>query len=174
MTTLLNPTYEEASEPLALAPPLRTLRGATIGLLDNNKKNAGHFLHYVAELLREEQGAAEVKRFRKSNATAPAPAETMAELVACDAVVTAIGDCGSCSSCTLHDAITAEAAGTPAVGVMTESFVPAARLMAEMHGIPTYGFAVIGHPFSSDGEAQLRGKAAATVRQAVELLTQAR
>jgi hypothetical protein len=71
----------------------------------------------------------------------------------------------------LHDAITSEKAGTPAVAVITEAFVPTADLMAEVCGMPGYRYAVIGHPFASDDQATLRRKAAETVRQAVELLT---
>lgn len=67
--------------------------------------------------------------------------------------------------------MTAEKAGTPAVAVITDAFVHTAELMSEVCGLPGYPFAVIGHPFASDGPEQLRVKAAATVRQAVELLT---
>lgn len=67
--------------------------------------------------------------------------------------------------------MTAEKAGTPAVAVITETFVHTAQLMGEVCGMPGYRFAVIGHPFASNGPEQLRAKAAETVRQAVDLLT---
>ena len=73
----------------------------------------------------------------------------------------------------MHDAVTAEKAGTPAVAVITEAFVPTADLMAEVCGMPGYRYAVIGHPFASDDEPALRRKAAEAVRQAVELLAPA-
>ena len=66
--------------------------------------------------------------------------------------------------------MTAELEGTPAVAVITESFVPTARLMAEVCGLPGYPFAVIGHPFASDGPDEVRRKARETVAQAVDLL----
>ncbi len=88
----LNPTYEDAIPTAGRAPALPSLAGATVGLLDNNKKNVGQFLHYMEELLHSEYGVARVLRRRKSNMSAPAPAEVMRDLVACDAVIVAIGD----------------------------------------------------------------------------------
>ncbi len=88
----LNPTFEERTAPLATAPGLDTLAGATVGLLDNNKHNVGHFLQYVGERLQSEHGVAELVRRRKSNMSAPAPAEVLRDLLGCDAVISAIGD----------------------------------------------------------------------------------
>ena len=56
---------------------------------------------------------------------------------------------------------------------MTDRFTRTARLMAEVCGVPTYPFAVVPHPISSNTDAELREKAAEAVRQfrrAVELL----
>jgi hypothetical protein len=90
--TTLNPTYEDASAQARPAPPLRTLEGATVGLLDNSKRNVGHFLAYVEEILRAEHGVTEVVSARKPNMSALAPDDVMARLTACDAVFSAIGD----------------------------------------------------------------------------------
>ena len=70
----------------------------------------------------------------------------------------------------MHDAISAELAGTPAAAVMTDRFTETARLMAAVCGLPGYRFAVVPHPISSDDDAALRAKAADAVRQCVELL----
>ncbi len=53
---------------------------------------------------------------------------------------------------------------------MTDRFTHTARLMAEVCGLPGYEFAVIGHPISSNGDDELRAKAAEAVRQCVPLL----
>ena len=47
----LDPTFEAQAAARPLAPALALARGATVGLLDNDKKNVGHFLHFVAEEL---------------------------------------------------------------------------------------------------------------------------
>ena len=54
---------------------------------------------------------------------------------------------------------------------MTDRFAASAGIMAETLGLPGYPFAVIPHPISSDGDAQLRAKAAAAARQCVAILT---
>jgi hypothetical protein len=70
----------------------------------------------------------------------------------------------------LHDAITAERQGVPAIGVMTERFVSAAELMGRALGMPGYKFAVIGHPISSASPEQLAGYARHVIEQARGLL----
>ncbi len=71
----------------------------------------------------------------------------------------------------MHDAISAERAGTPAVGVMTSAFVDGAELMASTLGVAGYAFAVIEHPIASATDAQLEDKARRTIEQAVGLLS---
>jgi hypothetical protein len=70
----------------------------------------------------------------------------------------------------LHDAITAERQGVPAIGVMTERFVSAAELMGRALGMPGYRFAVIGHPISSASPEQLANYARRVVEQARGIL----
>ena len=53
---------------------------------------------------------------------------------------------------------------------MTTRFVSAAELMCQVLGMPTYRFAVIGHPISSASDEQLAAYARATVEQARRLL----
>jgi hypothetical protein len=70
----------------------------------------------------------------------------------------------------LHDAITAERLGIPAIGVMTERFASAAELMARVLGFPGYGFATIAHPISSASDDDLRDMAATVISRMPELL----
>jgi hypothetical protein len=70
----------------------------------------------------------------------------------------------------LHDSITAERQGVPALGVMTSRFVSAAEMMAKVLGMPAYKFVVIGHPISNASDEQLAAYARATVEQARGLL----
>ena len=59
----------------------------------------------------------------------------------------------------MHDAVSSERVGTPALGVMTNRFVSAAELMAKVLGAPDYKFAVIDHPVSSASDTELANKA---------------
>ena len=66
----------------------------------------------------------------------------------------------------MHDAVSSERVGTPALGVMTNRFVSAAELMAKVLGAPDYKFAVIDHPVSSASDTELANRA----ERAVELI----
>jgi hypothetical protein len=70
----------------------------------------------------------------------------------------------------LHDAITAERHGVPAIAVMTTRFESAADLMAKVLGMPGYPYVTIGHPVSSASDAELRRMAEHTVAEARRLL----
>jgi hypothetical protein len=63
----------------------------------------------------------------------------------------------------LHDAISSERVGTPAVGVMTRNFVSAADLMAKVLGMPDYAYAIIDHPVSSATDKELEARALQTM-----------
>ena len=89
---VLDPRLDPDQEPLALAPALSSLEGATIGLLDNGKANVTPFLDHLDRILRAEHGVGNVVRRRKTNMSAPVAPELLQELVACDAVVSAVGD----------------------------------------------------------------------------------
>lgn len=82
------PTGEVDTRSKKLAPRLKTLRGARIGILDNCKEFADVVLRGVADVLRR-QGA-EVKFWRKSYLGVPSPyAQEMA--AECDAVINGVG-----------------------------------------------------------------------------------
>jgi hypothetical protein len=70
----------------------------------------------------------------------------------------------------LHDAVTAERLGVPAIAVMTERFVSAAELMSRVLGMEGYQFAVIPHPVSSASDAELKGMAELALGQIQRLL----
>ena len=90
--TVLDPTAGRRPAAGRPAPRLTALGGARVGLLDNGKVNVGRFLDHVEAILRAEHGVADVVRRRKPNMSAPAPPAMLAELAACDAVVSAVGD----------------------------------------------------------------------------------
>ena len=89
---VLDPRPERPAEAASRAPALTGLAGTLIGLLDNSKIRVDRFCDFVEEILRAEYGVADVVRRRKRNASAPAPEEIMGDLLACDAVISAVGD----------------------------------------------------------------------------------
>jgi hypothetical protein len=90
--TVLNPTSSTEGRPLRLARRLETLHGALVGVLNNGKVNTDQIFRLVEDGLRERYGVREVMWRRKHNFSRPAPPELLSELLACDAVITGIGD----------------------------------------------------------------------------------
>ena len=90
--TVLNPTSHSEAHPIRMARTLSTLDGALVGILNNSKVNADRIFAYLESALREKYGVREVIWRRKHDFSRPAPAAMLAELSACDAIVTGIGD----------------------------------------------------------------------------------
>jgi Fe-S cluster biogenesis protein NfuA len=70
----------------------------------------------------------------------------------------------------VHDAISVEQLGIASACVITDGFVPTARMMAELLGLPGYACVVVSHPISHNTDAELRAKAEQIVAQAVAIL----
>ena len=90
--TLISPTNET---PVASSQPparLKTLRGATIALLDISKPGGSIFLDRLASLLKQEQGVHEIVRIAKPTFAKPAPAAILDQLSSVDAVIEALAD----------------------------------------------------------------------------------
>lgn len=83
------PTGDPSAVAACLAPRLKSVRGARIGILDNSKEFADLVLQGAAEVLEREHGAV-VRFWRKSYLGIPSPftKEMAAE---CDAVINGVG-----------------------------------------------------------------------------------
>ena len=88
---VLDPRQSAEGEPVTMAPPLATLDGAVVGLLDNAKIGTATFYDHVEALLKR-HGVREVVRRRKPDSSRPAPDPLLGELSAADAIVSGIGD----------------------------------------------------------------------------------
>ena len=89
---VLDPTLAPESGPLRMAPPLASLEGAVIGMIDNSKIGTERFFDHVADILKREHGVREFLRRRKPDMTRPVPPEMLASLRGADAILSAIGD----------------------------------------------------------------------------------
>jgi hypothetical protein len=89
---VLDPRAVAEGEAARLAPPLRALPGAVIGLLDNAKIGTAAFYDHVAEILTARHGVRELIRRRKPDSSRPAPPALLGELSAADAIVSGVGD----------------------------------------------------------------------------------
>jgi len=170
-SAILDPTgREDANKNSTLAPRSRPLRGSTVGLLDNGKVNGGNLLEAIGRVLRDTEGVADVRLFHKPYAGQPVDGDQLEELASsCDFVVTAIGDCGSCSAATLADGILLEREGVPAASVCTEPFAVTAAAMAELQGFPGYRFVRTRHPVASLTQEELDHRAREIVSDVLDV-----
>ena len=90
---LYDPTASGPERTLFRAPPLPSLQGRTIGILENNKLNAVEMLREVAALFEARHGCVVRPVYSKSNASAPAPAGVLAQAAGeVDFLITGLGD----------------------------------------------------------------------------------
>lgn len=149
------------------------LRGLTVGLLANTKKNAEPFLEAVGEALVSEYGVANLVRRKKLNIAQPAPAEMADELISsCDVIVIGVGDCGSCSASAVADGLIFEAAGVPAVVICSDAFKATADAMASLKGSPGYTYVQTRHPVAPLNGDEIRDRAGTALPELVAILTE--
>jgi hypothetical protein len=89
---VLNPTEGASGDALAMAPPLATLSGAVVGMIDNAKIGTERLFDFIEEILRTRYGVREFIRRRKPDASRPVPGPMLAEMRGADAILSAIGD----------------------------------------------------------------------------------
>jgi hypothetical protein len=160
----------EAALPAGRAP-LRA--GASLTLIDNGKSHAKIVLTMVAEELRERLPEIEhVEVFSKTSAgVTVTDDEARALAERSTVVVTGLGDCGACSSCSVLDAIKFEQLGVPATAVITEPFVALVEKFAIASGMPGYHNVVLPHPVATREDAEVRSLVVGIVDRIAEQLT---
>ncbi len=90
---LYDPTVPGPERNFARAAALAGLEGRTVGLLENGKLNAVAMLRETARQFEARHGCRVLPIFSKSNASAPAPAETLLEAAGeADFLITGLGD----------------------------------------------------------------------------------
>jgi len=133
-----------------LAPRKAKLEGLRLGVLDNAKWNANKLLRGASAALGEAIKFAAVNYYVKQSFSKDAAPELIAEIARDnDIVLTAIGDCGSCCSCCIRDAVALEKLGVPAAAIITTEFVRETQLTRHALGMPDFEPVVIDHPVSS-------------------------
>ncbi len=70
----------------------------------------------------------------------------------------------------MHDAITVEKAGKPAALIITDAFIPTARSIAKIRGIPDYPYAVVTHPVGSLETEAVMARARQALPRVLEIL----
>ncbi len=89
---ILDPRQSAHGEALRMAPPLASLNGAVVGMIDNAKIGAERLFDFIEEILRKEYGVRDCIRRRKPDASRPVPQPMLLEMRGADAILSAIGD----------------------------------------------------------------------------------
>ncbi len=66
LITLINPIGERHGGRVALARRLDSIQGKSIGFIDNIKPNAGLFLRYIEQMMREDYPGVQTHTVRKN------------------------------------------------------------------------------------------------------------
>ena len=158
-------TVESSNTPIAARP--RSLDGLRLAVLDNSKWNANKILRASTAALEQTIRFGKVNYYVKHSFSKDAAPELIEEIAANnDLVLTAIGDCGSCCSCCIRDAIALELRGLAAVAIITTEFVRETELTRHAIGMEGLIPAVIDHPVSSITQAEVEARAAQVALQA--------
>lgn len=159
--TMLDPTAGLAPKARARVAPPRSLVNSTVGLLDIAKERSREFLDRIEQQF-VARGLA-VRRFAKPTYTRPAPEPLLQSIVEqCNVVVAALADCGSCTSCTLHDLAALDHRGVAGCAVATDAFQEAAAAQCEALGVDL-AVAWVPHPIQDLTASQLSDRADAVV-----------
>jgi hypothetical protein len=89
---VLDPRLGAEGDALRPAPPLKSLEGAVVGMIDNTKIGTSKLFDYIAEILKREHGAREFLRVRKNDHTKAIEPALLATLGGADAILAATGD----------------------------------------------------------------------------------
>ena len=122
-----------------MAPRKRSLEGLRLGILDNSKWNANKLLRGASVALGKDIKFAAINYYVKESFSKDAAPELIEEIAReNDIVLTAIGDCGSCCSCCIHDTIALEKLGIPSAAIMTDRIRPGDRVDPAALGMPEF------------------------------------
>jgi hypothetical protein len=161
---------ESSDAPVTVRVP--TLDGLRLGILDNSKWNANKILRGSASALSESIRFATVNYYVKHSFSKDAAPELIQQIAAeNDIVLTAIGDCGSCASCCVRDAIALERLGIPSAAIITTEFVRETELTRTAIGMKGLVPVVIDHPVSSITQAEVEVRVAQVKMQAQAVWT---
>ena len=159
---VMDPLGETAADKIKVMPIPPTIR--KISYFNNTKPNADVILAAVAEKLNING-----KKVEKP-AGAGATDKQLKEAAEADLSIIAVGDCGSCSTWVVLDAIRLEKEGIPTISICSDNFMDYARSLAKSYGADDLRIVEIKHPISGQKEEDIMAKAEETIIEIKKLL----
>ena len=166
---LRDPPPETAAARRERKRPPADLAGKTVALLDIGKMRGAEYIDRLEQLLNARD--IRTRRYAKPTNTRTAPLGMLQAIATeCDAVVIALSDCGSCTSCSTHDLSDLYLRGVSGVSVLTTEFRDA---FDKQCGAIGYGGATVfvPHPMQNRTTAELHAFAEASAAEVLERLT---
>ena len=159
---VMDPLAETAAEKIELPPiPIKINK---ITYFDNTKPNADVILEKIQENLNIEY----IKAIKPAGA--PAADEQMNEAKKGDLVILALGDCGSCTTWVILDAIRLEKEGIPTICICTHKFTDYAYSLAKAQGAEDLRIVEIEHPIAGLEEDAVKAKTEKIIPEIKKLL----
>jgi hypothetical protein len=129
--------------------------------MDIGKMRGDEFIDRLEQLFRAR--GVSIRRYRKPTNTRVAPREMIKDIATnCRAVVIALSDCGSCTSCSTHDLNDLDKKGLPGVSVLTEEFRRAFEAQKSAIGLDAAAV-YVPHPMQNRTTAELHAFAEQSV-----------
>lgn len=124
-----------------------------VALMDNTKPGADTILKFLSENL----GKRHFIDVQKP-AGAPATDEQLKRASECEIAILALGDCGSCSSWVILDAIRLEKLGIPTISICSDAFSEFVHELARAHGAKDLNILTVEHPIAGLSIEEIRTK----------------
>jgi len=124
-----------------------------VSLFDNTKPGA----KIILEFLKDNLGKRSFIHIEKA-AGAPATNKQLEIAAKGEISILALGDCGSCSSWVVMDAIRLEKLGKPTISICSDKFSTFAHELAKSHGLEDLRILNIEHPIAGLSDNEIRKK----------------
>ncbi len=147
---VMSPLGESAADKVKIASIPKQIN--KISYFDNTKPNADIILATIAENLNIDNITVE------KPAGAPATDEQLKKAAGADLSIIAVGDCGSCSTWVILDAIRLEKEGTPTISICSDKFMDYAKSLAKSYGADDLRIVKIIHPISGQKKGDIKAK----------------
>jgi hypothetical protein len=138
---VMDPLGETSSEKMDLTPLPDDFE--VVSLLDNTKPGSDVILTTIQKSL----GNRVFIKLKKP-AGAPATPQQLEKAAEADICILALGDCGSCTSWVILDAIRLEKMDVPTISICSDQFINFARELAKSYGTENLRILELKHPLA--------------------------
>jgi len=155
-------------------PAAGSLRGKTVAIRHDILWRSFDLTVEEWQRMLEDAGATVLRWRRVQGLTGPqyehAQAEYEGMLAKADVAISGLANCGSCTSWSVRDALTAAGRGLPTTAVVTAHFEPLAQVLAEEGGRPGLRLMVLPYPYDTLSDDEVRTHARTLFPQLLQTL----